>query len=747
MADDITANVVVGMPSQLFTASRSFKALANGRIYLGKIDTDPTNPINQIQVYIENEDSTLTPIAQPVIINAAGFPVHNGQVVKIVTTQGHSMAVFDAYGAQEFYFPNVLKYDPDQVWPEFQAKISSPLGYNYIGSCRSMANVSGLIGQVDGQRIQVEAYHADSNKLAGGWFYWDASASKTLHNGVTVFDPNKKYPTDWNNRSQRLDWYTPSAFGNGVWRRELKSSAIHADMAGCKPYNSSAIDTESINALVSTISTSAELSTIRLGEGVYRAAIKPFGGIVGEGYGTKIVPDSETSSIIIEIAHQTTVGLGWSWRLIENLHLDGETADRAGITLISYPITVNTDTAKLGRYIFRNIVLSNANVGIRKPGGNIGAKYENVATNNLNYGVWATSYVALPMHSGNDTYDKCHFTKCYLAATRYDSNIIAGSELDIVFRQVIFEYNAGWASRIRSTNSEAEHYGAVHYDNCWFEGNGGVGTTVNIDGVDEQPGDIYLQYIRRASVKGSQLGIVKLVASTLCMDGGGITDVRGSSFYSYDADLASTTISYNDCVQFGRPLDRYIVQSVASPNKSSRPGFLASHRTGVARMSIATPDGYNVTFDGSTAIPAVSHPSLLSTQQADSMLGTYSARWAIPAGQLTILTQPNNMVMTPGRFYVWTVAVRWISGDATVQIANAGGATLSQPLSKGTEFGWRTFGGIAKYVSSGDNRIALRVNGDGTMTTNIQFDHFQIVSFASIAEALNWYNSGVCLSK
>ena len=43
---DITANVVVSMPSQLFTAARTFKALAGGKIYIGKIDTDPTIPSN-----------------------------------------------------------------------------------------------------------------------------------------------------------------------------------------------------------------------------------------------------------------------------------------------------------------------------------------------------------------------------------------------------------------------------------------------------------------------------------------------------------------------------------------------------------------------------------------------------------------------------------------------------------------------------------------------------------------------------
>lgn len=111
---EITPNAVIGMPSQLFTMARSFKAVANGKIYIGKIDTDPVNPENQIQVYVENEDGSHVPVSQPIIINAAGYPVYNGQIAKFVTVQGHSMAVYDAYGVQQFYFPNVLKYDPDQ---------------------------------------------------------------------------------------------------------------------------------------------------------------------------------------------------------------------------------------------------------------------------------------------------------------------------------------------------------------------------------------------------------------------------------------------------------------------------------------------------------------------------------------------------------------------------------------------------------------------------------------------------------
>ena len=158
---DITANVIVSMPSQLFTMARSFKAVANGKIYIGKIDTDPVNPENQIQVYVENEDGSHVPISQPIIINAAGYPVYNGQIAKFVTVQGHSMAVYDAYGAQQFYFPNVLKYDPDQ----FRAIIESPEGAGHVGYQyrRNTGATMRMVSDVLDERVSLWDFHCDSS--------------------------------------------------------------------------------------------------------------------------------------------------------------------------------------------------------------------------------------------------------------------------------------------------------------------------------------------------------------------------------------------------------------------------------------------------------------------------------------------------------------------------------------------------------------------------------------------------------
>ncbi|EBM9915357.1 endorhamnosidase [Salmonella enterica subsp. enterica serovar Typhimurium] len=158
---DITANVVVSQPAQLFTLARSFKANANGKVYIGQIDTDPVNPANQIQVYIDPENgSDLIPVAQPIVINSGGYPVYNGQIAKFVTVQGHSMAVYDAYGAQQYYFPNVLKYDPDQYSIEADKKFKYSVKLSDYLTLQDAASAA-----VDGLLIDVDYHFTDGETV------------------------------------------------------------------------------------------------------------------------------------------------------------------------------------------------------------------------------------------------------------------------------------------------------------------------------------------------------------------------------------------------------------------------------------------------------------------------------------------------------------------------------------------------------------------------------------------------------
>uniref|UniRef100_UPI002AFF84EA phage head-binding domain-containing protein n=1 Tax=Providencia huashanensis TaxID=3037798 RepID=UPI002AFF84EA len=145
---EIIPNIVISMPSQQFTLPRRFQAMSNGKIYIGRIDTDPTIPSNQIQVYLENEDGSTIPVAQPLIIGVGGYPVYNGQIAKFVTVEGHSMAVYDSYGAQQFYYPNVLKYNPDQFDKRFREELKSSSGASMIGTTTG-ENVEERLGNVE----------------------------------------------------------------------------------------------------------------------------------------------------------------------------------------------------------------------------------------------------------------------------------------------------------------------------------------------------------------------------------------------------------------------------------------------------------------------------------------------------------------------------------------------------------------------------------------------------------------------
>ena len=128
MARDVYADI--GMPSTPFLRLDRFAALVNGKIYVGVKDTDPLNPANQTQVFVEDEDGTLTPIPQPVRTNVSGYPVWNGQVVKLITKIESSMKVMDANDVQQFYFGNLFKYDPVQMWN----LLTSPTGWEYVGT-------------------------------------------------------------------------------------------------------------------------------------------------------------------------------------------------------------------------------------------------------------------------------------------------------------------------------------------------------------------------------------------------------------------------------------------------------------------------------------------------------------------------------------------------------------------------------------------------------------------------------------
>lgn len=90
-----------------------------------------------------------------------------------MTHQDGCLLSYDAYGAQQFYFPNILKYDPDQ----FSLRMENVADIHELMSEPTGNHTLNVIGYVPG------------TNFGGGQFYWDASKPKSQHNGITIFSP------------------------------------------------------------------------------------------------------------------------------------------------------------------------------------------------------------------------------------------------------------------------------------------------------------------------------------------------------------------------------------------------------------------------------------------------------------------------------------------------------------------------------------------------------------------------------
>lgn len=101
------------MPVHSFFMDRFLKNAEGGEVYVCTKDTPADQMMNEanfLTIYKE-ENGEHTAIGQPIILNQVGLPIVDGSVAKILCPAEYALAVYDAYGVQQFYFPNVLKQE------------------------------------------------------------------------------------------------------------------------------------------------------------------------------------------------------------------------------------------------------------------------------------------------------------------------------------------------------------------------------------------------------------------------------------------------------------------------------------------------------------------------------------------------------------------------------------------------------------------------------------------------------------
>ena len=209
------------------------------------------------------------------------------------------------------------------------------------GAVAMVASIKDLAAAVPaaGRVVFVGDYHA--GVLGGGGnFVWDSTKNRALHNGGTVIDPARTFPTDWNDQAQLTTWFTPST-GSGCWVRKF-DGALNVRWFGAKG-DAVADDTKACQKAIDQAVTLA--LAVYVSPGVYRTTAPltiPQNAAVGNAYGVSIYGDNASwQGVSVFYAQHTGAAIlslkGANGCLIE------------GIKLVSHDTTFPKCALVLGR--------------------------------------------------------------------------------------------------------------------------------------------------------------------------------------------------------------------------------------------------------------------------------------------------------------------------------------------------------------------------------------------------------------
>ena len=152
-------------------------------------------------------------------------------------------------GLLSLYEKNVAVIGADIIgWSDELVFAGESLNQRQVNDgIESISQLASINNPHNGQRVYVKGYHkptlfVELNPYKGGnLFIYDATVSRSKHDGGTVIDPTKVFPTDWKNRAQVNDWFIPSNTGTGCWVLQY-DGAIDVLWFGARPDFSVGID-------------------------------------------------------------------------------------------------------------------------------------------------------------------------------------------------------------------------------------------------------------------------------------------------------------------------------------------------------------------------------------------------------------------------------------------------------------------------------------------------------------------------
>lgn len=136
---------VVSSPYDYYADPTRGRPVFDGQIFVGKPDTDPQVPSNQLQVRAVQESGATVPIAQPIRTGAGGLAMLNGSPIQLKVDGEYSIKLLDKFGAQVWYFPSAINgVRPTTIVRTQVVPLSINLTNRFINSNLFDPNLTGV---------------------------------------------------------------------------------------------------------------------------------------------------------------------------------------------------------------------------------------------------------------------------------------------------------------------------------------------------------------------------------------------------------------------------------------------------------------------------------------------------------------------------------------------------------------------------------------------------------------------------
>lgn len=136
----------------------------------------------------------------------------------------------------------------------------------------TLQTIAALASADTAKTYIVLGYHAKAD--GGGGIYWyDSVGNRNTHNGGTVIDPSKTFPTNWSDQAQLTSWFAVGS-GVGIWKSlEAAENVVDGRVFGVKFDNQATPVTDNTKALQKAL---ASADTVYLPAGKYKLTDRVF---------------------------------------------------------------------------------------------------------------------------------------------------------------------------------------------------------------------------------------------------------------------------------------------------------------------------------------------------------------------------------------------------------------------------------------------------------------------------------------